>query len=217
MPNFMEERTQTSVLEDVRKEVRQQHHVSELALAYICIQVVYALAILTSIHVLSKRWKTNKMHSLSLNFTTPCLKVLINVNHLLWRLFLPHVWLFIQANPQCSVLFEASKSCISNQLRHIDVTIIFLTHHQFCGLRKMKYKCKLLLLRHIILPNMLIDNRKHDWNLLEMMQRKHVFQKVWCLTCRESTWIRVWRSLKTHLLVKNLSQVFMVAGPQALV
>ena len=168
-------------------------------------------------YMLSKRWKTNKMHSLSLHFTTPSLKVLINVNYLSWRLFLPHVWLFIQANPQCSTVFGASKSGISNQFHYIDVTIKFLTHQQFCIIRKMKYKCKLLLLQHIILPNTLIDNPKHDWNLLEMMQRKHVFQKVWCLTCGASTWIKVQRSPKTHVLVKNLSHVFMVVGPQALV
>lgn len=35
MPNFTQERTQTSVLEDDRKEVGQQHHVLELALATI--------------------------------------------------------------------------------------------------------------------------------------------------------------------------------------
>lgn len=107
---------------------------------------------------------------------------------------------------------------VASHINHstLILTIIFLTYQQFRGMRKMKYKRKLLLLQHIILCNVLVDNCRHGQNLLEMMQRKHVFQKVWGLTCGTSTWIKVWRSPKTHLLVKNLSQVLMVTGPQTL-
>lgn len=73
MPNFTEERTQTSVLKDDRKEGGQQHHVSELALAMIHTHssCLCSCHLHTLTHVVSKRWK-NKQDTFiitALNYT----------------------------------------------------------------------------------------------------------------------------------------------------